>query len=114
MGVLFLDEDLGDFAKWEIREVGVVPPPVLTNVVRLKNAGSGRCVANPRFDEVTAVPCVATARAQRWKAETDDLGHFKITNAATGRVLMVTSTGVLATHPYWGFTLAQKWESPAA
>ena len=93
-----------------------VPPPVLANVVRLKNAGartcltvdgttpamaacstapnqvfeqvdlgqgevalrhgaSGKCLANPRFEEVTAVTCVATASAQRWKAEVDELGH---------------------------------------
>ncbi|WP_143467276.1 RICIN domain-containing protein, partial [Lentzea kentuckyensis] len=93
MGVIFSDEDMGDYEQWEIREVGVVPPPTLASVVRLRNAdsktcltgsgtkpamapcatelsqafelgesggvlrnkASGKCLANPRFDEVTAV-----------------------------------------------------------
>jgi hypothetical protein len=156
MGVLFQDEDMGDYEQWEIREAGVVPPPpALATVVRLRNAGentcltdagakpamaacatapnqafervdlgggevalraraSGTCLANRSFEEVTAAPCAATASAQRWKAEVDELGHFKITNVSTARVLMVTSRGAVETYPYWGFTLNQKWLLPAA
>ena len=60
--------------------------------------------------DASTASCVATASAQRWKAEVDELGHVKVTNASTVRVLMVTSSGAPATHPYWGFTLNQKWE----
>lgn len=155
MGVIFLDEDMGNYEQWEIREVGVVPPPTPAAVVRLRNAddktcltvagakpamaacttapdqafervdlgggevalrakASGRCLANQSFAEVTAATCVATASAQRWTIDVDELGHFKITNASTARVLTVTSGGAVETYPHWGFTLAQKWLLPAA
>jgi hypothetical protein len=155
MGVLFLDEDMGKDEQWEIREVGVVPPPTLASVVRLKNAdsgtcatengtttkmaacttaqnqafqrvdlgegkvalrnaASGRCLANPSFAEVTLVACAATASAQQWRLDVDELGDFKITNASTVRALTLASNGTAETYPYWGFTLAQKWRLPAA
>jgi hypothetical protein len=156
MGVIFQDEDMGDYEQWEVREVGVVPPPpALASVIRLKNADrmtcltydgtkpamaactttpdqafervdvgagevalrnrtSGKCLADPSFGDVATVTCEATAGAQRWTIEADELGHHKVSNASTSRVLMVTGNGAVATHPYWGFTLAQKWLPQAA
>lgn len=92
--------------RWVVREVGVVPPPQLGAVVKLRHAQEGTCVADSVEYINELKPCATAPGFERIDA---GAGQVALRSQATGKCLTMWGTSAVLLEDCDTAAAAQQW-----